>query len=544
MKDFITTYVFSIDHKTIAKQYLFTGLAMALLGGITALLMRIQLAYPGTEITFIGRVPPGFYNALVTNHGAIMVFWVAMPIMLGFFGNLLIPLMIGAPDMAFPRLNMLSYWTFFLSTVVLIISFFMPGGGATSGWTAYPPLSATGIPWAQATWLLAIALEFVSVLMGGINFMTTPLTMRAPGMDLFDMPILVWMEFVASFAFMLSVGPLIAGAVLLEMDLLFSTGFFLPEAGGDPLLWQHLFWFFGHPEVYVIFLPALGVVAEILPTFSRKTLFSYDMIVWSTFIAAVLSFIVWAHHQFVSGMDPRLAMPFGLFTILISVPFAVIIFSYIATLWRGDIQLTTPMLFSVGMIALFLVGGCTGIPLGAYASDIYMHDTYFVVAHFHFTLFPSIFLGGMAGIYYWWPKMLGRKLNQTLGQFHFWGTTIFFCLTFIPMFFVGIAGNQRRIYDPTQFEFLEGLQYLQEWSTMGVYGLLLSQGFFIAAILLSFFQSAEVKSNPWKATTLEWLAPPVPGHGNFETVPSVHRGPYEFNNPEHVEKDYWPQWEE
>ena len=393
--------IFSTDHKVIAKQYLFTGVAMAFLGGILAQIMRLQLANPGHPVPGLGVVQGIKYNATVTMHGTVMIFWVAMPMLLGAFGNLLIPLMVGTRDMAFPRLNMISYWTFFLSTVVLIASFLVPGGPSPVGWTAYPPLSSnpaySSNVWGVHLWIIAVALELVAFLMGGINYITTAINLRAPGMRMKDLPLIVWMQIAASIIFLFSVGPLVAGAVMLLLDRTAGTGFYNAAAGGDPLLFQHLFWFFGHPEVYVLLLPGLGIVAEILPVFSRKPIFGYRWIVWSTIATGLLSFVVWAHHQFVSGMDPRLAAPFSLTTILISVPVAVTLFCFMATLFRGSIEFTTAMLFALGMMAVFLIGGVTGILNGSAAADIYIHDTYFVEAHFHYALIPPVFFSLFAG---------------------------------------------------------------------------------------------------------------------------------------------------
>ncbi|HET9250867.1 MAG TPA: cbb3-type cytochrome c oxidase subunit I [Candidatus Eisenbacteria bacterium] len=543
-ESFWRRYVFSTDHKMIAKQYLFTGVFMALVGGFLAQLMRVQLASPGAEIPGMGAMHAGQYNTYVTMHGTTMIFWVAMPLLLGAFGNFLIPLMIGAKDMAFPRLNMLSYWTFALSTVVLLGSFFVPGGASPVGWTAYPPLSAnpqySGNVWGVHLWILAVALEMVAFLMGGINYITTAINLRAPGMRMKDLPLILWMQIVASVIFLFSAGPLVAGAVMLLLDRTAGTGFYNPAAGGDPLLFQHLFWFFGHPEVYVLLLPGLGIVAEILPVFSRKPVFGYKMILWSTIATGLLSFVVWAHHQFVSGIDPRLAAPFSLTTILISVPVAVTLFSFIATLWKGSIEFTTAMLFALGMIAVFLIGGVTGILNGSAAADIYIHDTYFVVAHFHYALIPPVFFGFFAGIYYWYPKMFGRMMNETLGKLHFWGTTIFVNVTFLPMFVMGLRGYPRRVYDPTQFSSLGDMTLMQILATVGTAGLLLSQ----VPLLINFFGSLRwgkvAGPNPWRANTLEWAAPSPPPHGNFAAQPSVYRWPYEYSAPGRAE-DWHPQ---
>jgi cytochrome c oxidase subunit 1 len=543
---FLRKYVFSVDHKYIAKQYLFTAMFMAIVGGLLAYVMRMQLASPGQEVPGYGMVSPAAYNVLITMHGTIMIFWVAMPLLLAALGNFLIPLMIGAGDMAFPRLNMVSYWTFLLSTIVLIASFFVPGGAAAGGWTTYPPLSGSaafsGGVWGVTLWLLAVALEFAAFLMGGINFITTAVNMRAPGMKLFDMPLMVWMQVTASIIFLFSVGPLIAGAVMLLLDRVAATGFYDPKVGGDPLLYQHLFWFFGHPEVYVILLPGFGVIAEVLPVFARKPIFGYRMIVYSTIITGILSFMVWAHHQFVAGIDPRLATPFSITTILISVPIAITTFAFIATLWRGSIEFKTPMLFALGMLAVFLLGGVTGIHNGAPAVDIYVHDTYFVVAHFHYALIPPVFFSFLAAIYFWFPKMFGRMMNEVLGKLHFWLTFAFVNLTFLPMFPLGLAGHQRRISNPNFFEALRTpqVEWLHDLATIGAIGLLLSQIPFLVNLGWSVFRGREAGSNPWRSTTLEWAAPSPPGHGNFEVPPRCYRGPYEYSVPGRAE-DWFPQ---
>ncbi len=543
-RGFWRTYVFSVDHKMIGKQYLSLGLFMALVGGFTAYLIRWQLAWPETEVPGWTYVEPDFYNVLVTMHGTIMVFFVAMPILLGAFGNFLIPLMVGAPDMAFPRLNMMSFWTLFTASAVLLASFFVPGGAASAGWTGYAPLSGdpihTGVNWGLNMWLLALALEFASFLMGGVNFLTTAINMRAPGMTLTRLPLLVWMQLTAAVLFLLSVGPLIAGAVMLLLDRTVGTAFFAPERGGDPLLWQHLFWFFGHPEVYVILLPGFGIILEILPVFARKPIFGYRAIVLSTIVAGALSFIVWAHHMFVSGIDARLAVPFSVTTILISVPFAIMIFSMLATLWRGALSFATPMLFALGTLATFLIGGLTGIFLGSATVDIFFHDTYFVVAHFHYTLFPAALLGGFAGLYYWYPKMFGRMLNETLGKLHFWVTLVSFNCVFIPLFVVGMGGHMRRIYNPLQYEFLKPMQPLHEFVTVAAIVLLLGQIPLIANFFWSLVAGARAADNPWRANTLEWATASPPPHGNFATAPIVYRDPYEYTAPG-VAEDWLPQ---
>jgi cytochrome c oxidase subunit I len=548
-------YVFSVDHKVIGKQYMSLALFMALVGGLTAYLIRWQLAYPETPVPgfhwvpeptmYEGVVPPEFYNALITMHGTVMIFFVAMPFLLGAFGNFLIPLMVGAPDMAFPRLNLMSFWTICTASLLLMASFFVPGGAAAAGWTGYAPLSAdavfTGVNWGMNLWLLALAMEFASFLMGGVNFLTTAINMRAPGLTLTRLPLMVWMQLTAAVLFMLSIGPLIAGAVMLLFDRTIGTGFFLPERGGDALLWQHLFWFFGHPEVYVVLLPGFGMLLEIFPVFTRKPIFAYRAIIYATIATGVLSFLVWAHHMFVSGIDPRLAMPFSITTILISVPFAIMIFSMVASLWGGSITFATPMLFALGFLATFLIGGVTGIFLGSATVDIYLHGTYFVVAHFHYTLFPSVFLGGFAGLYFWYPKMFGRMLNDTLGKIHFWITVVSFNCVFIPLFLCGIAGNMRRVYNPMQYDFLKHLAPLHQFATIATIVLLLGQIPFAVNFFWSMFAGAPAGDNPWKANTLEWATTSPPPHGNFAQVPTVYRDPYEYSAPG-AREDWLPQY--
>jgi cytochrome c oxidase subunit 1 len=559
-QSFLSKYVFSTDHKVIAKQYTFTGIFFAFIGGLMAVAFRIQLAWPGTSVPLIGTIDGNTYNMLVTNHAMVMFFWAAMPVLVAGLGNFLIPLMIGCDDMAFPFLNMLSYWVFFVSCLVLVLSFLMPGGGAATGWTIYPPLSATqnidpsaglftNLFTGGSLLILAVALEFVSILMGGINFITTSINMRAKGMKLMQTPIVVWFLNLATVDFMFSVGPLVAGAVMLLFDRVLGTGFYDPARGGDPVLFQHLFWFFGHPEVYVVLLPALGILAEILPVFTRKPLFMYKWIVIMAVSSAFIALIVWAHHQFVAGIDPRMAVFFSITTIIISIPFAMIFFAFIATLFGGQIEVKTPMLWALGFLGLFLVGGVTGIYLGSAAFDIYAHDSYFVVAHFHYTLIPVVFFGSLAGFYFWFPKFSGRMMNEGLGKLHFWGTFAGINLFAFPLFFSGMYGQHRRIFDYSAYEPLMeswiqgGLFSIRSLATIGAIILAASQLIFFVNIFISAKSGEKAGKNPWNANTFEWSAESPPPHGNFATPPTCYRGPYEYSNPKRSGSDFWPQSE-
>ncbi len=540
---FIRRYIFSTDHKVIAAQYLITALIWALVAGLLASIFRTQLALSQKSI-----LTPESYNAAVTMHGAIMIFWVAMPLLIGAFANLCIPLMVGAKDMAFPGLNMLSYWVFFLSSIILISSFFVPSGPAPFGWTIYPPLSAdarfTAAKPGEILFLFALLLEFASMLMGGINYITTTISLRTRGLGMMRLPIVVWMQLIAALVFLFAVTPLVAGIGFLLLDVIVGTSFFrvTAQSQGDPLLWQHIFWFFGHPEVYVVLLPGLGIIAEVFASHTRKPIFGYKSIVYATIASAVLSFVVWGHHMFVSGMNPSLSYPFAVTTIAISVPFSVILVCLALTLWNGSIRFTSSFLFALGSFAAFIIGGLTGLFLGSQVLDVYLHDTYFVIAHFHYTIFPSVILASFAGIYYWFPKLFGRTMNEFWGKVHFWGTFIGFNVFAFPLFFLGIAGGPRRYYDITHIDYLRHFQWIHILSTTGAVLLIAFQTPFIINFFVSVFRGKQAERNPWKATTLEWLAESPPPHRNWNgMVPVVVNDPYEYSPEGEEEEDFKPQ---
>jgi cytochrome c oxidase subunit 1 len=550
---FWRTYVFSTDHKMIGRQFLFLGLFMLLIGGLLAMMIRWQLAWPETAVPGVswipepymyqGIIPPQTYNAIFTMHATIMIFFVVMPIMVGAFGNFLIPLMVGTRDMAFPKLNMLSFWVGAVSGVVMLASFLVPGGPAASGWTAYATLSAkteyTGVDWGQNLWIISLIILGASSLMGSINYITTIVNMRAPGMTYFRMPLVVWSLFITAILLLLALPVLTAALAMLLFDRTFGTNFFLPEGGGQPLLWQHMFWFFGHPEVYVLVLPAMGVTSELLSTFSRKPIFGYHAMAFSMIAIAFLSWIVWGHHMFLSGMNPLLGTAFMMTTMVIAVPSAIKVFNWLGTLWGGSIRLTAPMLFALGFVSNFLIGGLSGIFMASTPVDIFIHDTYFIVAHFHYVVAGIIF-ALFAAVYYWFPKMFGRMMNEGLGKIHFVLTYIFFNGAFFPMHFLGVGGHMRRIYNPTQYEFIQPMQDWNVFITVSALILGASQIFFLVNFFWSLFAGKKAERNPWQANTLEWSAPTPPPHGNFEVQPVVYRGPYEYSSPD-VKEDWLPQ---
>jgi len=537
----------------IARQFLFLGLSMLVIGGFLAMLMRWQLAWPETAVPgmgwvpepamYEGIIPPQTYNMLFTMHATIMIFFVVMPIMVGCFGNYLIPIMIGTRDMAFPVLNMLSFWIGLAAGAVMVASFFVPGGAAASGWTAYATLSAkaiyTGVNWGQNLWIISLILFTISSLMGSINYITTVVNMRAPGMSYFRMPLVIWSLFITAILALLALPVLMAALAMLLFDRTLGTSFFLPERGGDPLLWQHLFWFFGHPEVYILVLPAMGVTSEILSVFSRKPIFGYRAMAFSMISIAFLSWVVWGHHMFLSGMNPVLGTAFMMTTMVIAVPSAIKTFNWLGTLWGGSIRFTTPMIFTLGFISAFVIGGLSGIFMASTPVDIFIHDTYFIVAHFHYVVAGIIF-AMFAAIYFWYPKMFGRMMNETWGKVHAILTFIFFNLVFFPMHFLGVGGHMRRIYNPMQYDFLSGWEPWNVFITRSAFLLVISQIPFVVNFFWSLFAGKKVGNNPWQANTLDWSAPSPPPHGNFGAIPEVYRGAYEYSSPE-VKEDFLPQ---
>ncbi len=552
---FISKYVFSQDHKMIARQFLITGMIWAIIGGLFSVLFRLQLGYPNSTFPWLedllghwakgGKLQPEFYYALVTMHGTILVFFVLTAGLSGTFANFLIPLQIGARDMASPMLNMLSYWFFFLASIIMFSSLFVQTGPASGGWTIYPPLSAlgdasSGSKIGMDLWLASMAMFVVSSLLGGLNYITTILNMRTKGMSMTRMPLTIWALFFTAVLGVLSFPVLLSGAILLLFDRNLGTSFFLsdivvngkilPNEGGSAILFQHLFWFLGHPEVYIILLPAMGMSSEIISVNSRKPIFGYMAMVGSLFAIAILAFLVWAHHMFVTGLNPFLGAFFVLLTLLIAVPSAIKVFNWLTTLWRANIRFTPAMLFAIGFVSLFISGGLTGIFLGNSALDIHLHDTYFVVAHFHIVMGVASFMGMFAGVYHWFPKMYGRFLNNTLGYIHFWVTIAGAYLIFWPMHYEGLAGMPRRYYDFSNWESFKMFGGLNEFISFVALIVFAVQLLFVFNFFYSIFKGRKVKDlNPWGANTLEWTTPIRPGHGNWVgEIPEVYRGAYDY----------------
>lgn len=543
-------YIFSTDHKVIGIQFLFSSLIFAVIGGSLAMLIRTQLAWPFRELPGLypesgGVMLPENYIALVTMHGTIMIFFVIIPILSGAFGNFLIPLMIGARDMAFPRLNMLSYWVMVPAFAVMLAAFFVTGGTAAAGWTAYPPLSALpdmvpGSGTGQTLWIVSLLLVGTSSLMGSINYITTVVLMRAKGMKMFRLPMTIWALFVTAILVLLATPVLTSGLILLLLDRTLLTHFFLPEGGGNPLLWQHLFWFYSHPAVYIMILPAMGITSDVISTFARKPLFGYRPMVYSIMAIAGLGFIVWGHHMFVSGMNPILGVTFMTSTMLIALPSAIKTFNWLGTLWGGNIHFTPAMLNAIAFVAMFIIGGLSGIFAAATPVDVFLHDTYWIVGHLHYVLFGGSLFGAFAGIYYWFPKMFGKRMNETLGQIHFVFTLVTFNLVFFPMFILGVNGMPRRLADPYTYDYLAPMQGLNQFMTISAYILGLAQLLLVANFLWSLVRGPEAAANPWQANTLEWSTSSPPPHENFEAIPAVYRGAYEYASPV-VTEDYLPQ---
>ncbi|CAM3899511.1 cbb3-type cytochrome c oxidase subunit I [Flavobacterium sinopsychrotolerans] len=564
---FITKYIFSIDHKMIAKQYLITGIVMGVIGVTMSLLFRMQLAWPEESFKIFnillgdkwapnGVMTNDIYLSLVTIHGTIMVFFVLTAGLSGTFSNLLIPLQIGARDMASGFMNMISYWLFFLSSVIMIGSLFVESGPANAGWTIYPPLSAlpqsiSGSGLGMTLWLVSMAIFIASSLMGSLNYVVTVINLRTKGMSMTRLPLTIWALFVTAIIGIVSFPVLLSAALLLIFDRSFGTSFFLSDIyiagevlhyqGGSPVLFEHLFWFLGHPEVYIVILPALGITSEIIATNSRKPIFGYRAMIMSIIAIAFLSTIVWGHHMFISGMNPFLGSVFTFTTLLIAIPSAVKAFNYITTLWKGNLQLNPAMLFSIGLVSTFITGGLTGIILGDSTLDINVHDTYFVVAHFHLVMGISALYGMFAGIYHWFPKLFGRMLNKNLGYVHFWVTAVCAYGVFFPMHFIGLAGLPRRYYTNTNFPLFDDLQNVNVLIT--VFALI--GGAFQLVFLYNFFSSIfygkKAVQNPWKSNTLEWTTPVEHIHGNWPgEIPEVHRWPYDYTNPAH-DVDFVPQ---
>ena len=556
-------YIFSTDHKVIGIQYALTGLLFLLFGFCLMMVMRWQLAYPGQPIPWIGGwfpetamisgiLLPEFYNQLGAMHGTIMIFLGVVPLAVGGFGNFVLPLQIGAPDMAFPKLNMVSYWLYFIGGVIMIASFFVPGGAAQSGWTSYPPLSNIA-PIGQTLWLGGMACLINSSLLGSVNFIVTTVQLRTDGLSFFRLPFFVWAQFVTSFLLLLAFPPLMAAAVLQLMDRVAGTSFFMPSGlvvngvplevsgGGNPILWQHLFWFLAHPEVYVLILPAMGIISEIITCNTRKPLYGYKALVYSALFLGFMSFTVWAHHMFLTNMGTTMNAFFQVTTMIISIPSVIILTTLILTLWGGSIRYNTPMLFAIAFLPMFAIGGLTGLPLGLSSADIHLHDTYYVIGHFHYVVAPGTIFALFAGVYYWFPKATGRKMSEFLGKLHFWLSFIFINGVFMPMFSMGLAGVSRRLYDPTQYVHALSTQPLNVIASVSAWLLGLAQIPFIINFFGSIFWGRKVNDdNPWKATTLEWAAPTPPPHGNFTAPPQVYRGPYEYSVPGQ-KNDFWPQ---
>jgi cytochrome c oxidase subunit 1 len=566
--DFLFKYIFSTDHKMIAKQFFLTGSIMGLIGMIMSMIFRLQLGYPGESFAFLepilgswapeGILAPDKYLALVTIHGTIMVFFLLTAGLSGTFSNLLIPLQIGARDMASGFMNLLSYWFFFLSSCVMISSLFVEGGPAAGGWTIYPPLSALpqampGSGMGMTLWIISMTLFIVSSLIGSLNYIVTVFNLRTKGMTMTRLPLTIWAFMITAVLGVLSFPVLFSAVLLLLFDRSFGTSFYLSDiyisggalevAGGSPILYEHLFWFLGHPEVYIILLPALGITSEVVATNSRKPIFGYRAMIGSILAIAFISFLVWGHHMFITGMNPFLGAVFTFTTLLVAIPSAVKVFNYLTTLWKGNIRFTPAMLFAIGLVSTFITGGLTGIILGDSALDINVHDTYFVVGHFHIVMGLSGTFGMLSGIYHWFPKMFGRMLDKNLGYIHFWATIVCSYGVFFPMHFLGLAGVPRRYYANTEFPMFSEMYDINELITVFALVAGFAQLFFIFNVFYSMFKGPKAPQNPWESTTLEWTTPVKHIHGNWPgELPVVHRWPYDYSKPG-MEEDFILQTE-
>jgi cytochrome c oxidase subunit 1 len=567
-ESFITKYVFSQDHKMIARQFLITGIIMGVLGGLLSSLFRIQLGFPNADLGFLrpllggwirdnGSLDPSFYLSIVTIHGTIMVFFVLTAGLSGTFSNLLIPLQCGSRDMASPFINMMSYWLFFLSSVIMFCSLFIETGPAGAGWTIYPPLSALpkampGSGLGMTMWLISMALFIGSALMGALNYVATVLNMRTKGMHMTRLPLTIWAFTVTAILGILSFPVLFAAVILLIFDRVLGTSFYLSDiwtgmtdgvihTGGSSVLFQHLFWFLGHPEVYIVLLPALGITSEVMATNSRKPIFGYRAMVGSILIIGLLSFLVWGHHMFITGMNPFLGSVFLIATLIIAVPSAVKTFNYLATMWRGNLRFTTAMMFSIGVVSLFVSGGLTGLFLGNAALDIPLHNTYFVVAHFHIVMGSAAIFGMFAGVYHWFPKLFGKMMDEKLGSLHFWVTFACVYAVFVPMHFMGVDGVPRRYYSFTTFEEFNKWIELNKFISISAFIGMGVQFVFLYNFFRSIFKGQVATRNPWGSNTLEWTAPVHGIHGNWPgEIPFVYRWPYDYSRPD-IELDWLPQ---
>ena len=549
-KSWITKYVFSQDAKVIAIQYAGTAIAIGLVALVLSWLMRLQLGFPD----YFSFIDPEDYYQYVTMHGMIMVIYLLTALFLGGFGNYLIPLMVGARDMVFPYMNMLSYWVYLIAVLVLTASFFVPGGPTGAGWTLYPPQAISegtpGIEYGIMLMLVSLILFIIGFTMGGLNYVVTALQARTRGMTLMRMPLTVWGIFTATILALLAFPALFVAGVMMALDRAIGTSFFMPEMisggemlahnNGSPLLFQHLFWFFGHPEVYILILPAMGIASEVLSNRARKPIFGYHSMVLAIIGIGFLGWIVWGHHMFMSGMNPLLGTSFMISTMAIAVPSAIKTFNWMATVWKGDIHLDSPMLYALAFVSMFIIGGLSGIFMASTPVDIYIHDTYFIVAHIHYVLFGGSLFAIFAGITFWYPKMFGRMMNESLNKLHFGLTIVLYNLVFWPMHNLGLQGMMRRIYDFTQYEYLAPLQPMNEFISISVFLLVATQSIYAFNFFWSLFKGEKASDNPWDSNTLEWTVPSPPPHGNFPEMPVVYRGPYEYSSPE-SETDFYPQ---